>query len=43
MPTQAITPALLDLLDIMSGPILLIEDSPAGEIREMPPALGEAA
>ena len=46
MPAQAITPALLELLDIMSGPILLIEDSPAGELREMPPtrpALAEAA
>jgi len=38
MATQAITPALLDLLDILSSPILLIEDRPAGELRLMPPA-----
>jgi len=46
MPTQAISPAPLALLDIMSGPILLIEDSPAGELREIAPvrpALAEAA
>jgi hypothetical protein len=28
MPAQAISPALLQLLDLMSCPILLIEDSP---------------
>ena len=38
MPTQAISPALLELLDVMSSPILLIGHSPAGELREMPPA-----
>ena len=38
MPTQAITPALLELLDLMASPILLIENSPAGELREMAPA-----
>ena len=38
MPTQAISPALLELLDLMSGPILLIKHSPAGELREMAPA-----
>ena len=36
MPTQAISPALLELLDILSSPVLLIDDSPAGELeREM--------
>ena len=38
MPSQAITPVLLELLDRMSGPILLTENSPAGELREMPAA-----
>jgi hypothetical protein len=28
-------PALLELLDLMSSPILLIENCPAGEFREM--------
>lgn len=38
MPAQAVSPALLQLLDLMSGPLLLIQDSPAGEPREkMPP------
>jgi len=42
MPTQAISPALLELLDMLSGPILLIDDSPAGELeREM--LMAEAA
>jgi len=36
MPAQAITPALLELLDLLSSPVLLIDDSPAGELeREM--------
>ena len=46
LPTQAITPALLGLLDIMSSPLLLIEERPAGELVEMPPVepwLPEAA
>jgi hypothetical protein len=37
MPTQAISPALLGLLDVMSSPILLIKNSPAGESREIAP------
>jgi len=42
MPTQAISPALLELLDILSSPVLLIDDSPAGELeREM--LMAEAA
>ena len=46
MPTQAITPALLELLDLMSSPILLIENGPTGEWRETAaarPALATAA
>jgi hypothetical protein len=46
MPTQAISPALIELLDMLSSPILLIECRPAGELIEMPPirpALAEAA
>jgi hypothetical protein len=46
MPAQALSPALLELLDLMASPILLITDSPAGELREMPaprPALAKAA
>jgi hypothetical protein len=38
MAAQAISPALLELLDLMSSPILLITQSPAGELREMAPA-----
>ena len=38
IPTQVMSPALLGLLEIMSSPILLIECSPAGELREMSPA-----
>lgn len=34
MPAQALTPALLELLDLMSSPILLVENSPTGEWRE---------
>lgn len=34
MPAQAITPALLEMLDLMSSPILLIENSPKAEWRE---------
>jgi hypothetical protein len=42
MPSQAISPALLELLDLLSSPFLLIDDSPAGESeREM--LLTEAA
>jgi len=45
MPTQAISPALLELLDLLSSPICLIETHPAGELIEMPvkPALRKAA
>ena len=43
MPSQALSPALLQLLDLMSGPILLIHDTPAGEVREMAPAMPAAA
>ena len=46
MPTQAISPALLELLEIMSSPMLLTANSPAGELIEMLPAkpvLREAA
>lgn len=39
MPTQAITPALLELLDLMASPIYLIENSPVGELRERAPAV----
>lgn len=34
MPAQAITHALLELLDHLSSPILLIENNPTGEWRE---------
>jgi hypothetical protein len=34
MPAQALSPALLELLDLLSGPVLLFRDSPAGELRE---------
>jgi len=46
MPAQAVSPALLELLDVMSSPILLITDRPTGELREIPlarPALALAA
>ncbi len=46
MPAQAITPALLELLDVMSSPILLIENSPTGEWQEaavLRPVLATAA
>jgi len=36
MPTQAISPVLLELLDLMSGPVFLFQQSPTGELREMP-------
>ena len=38
MPAQAISPALFELLEIMSSPMLLIANSPAGELIEMLPA-----
>jgi hypothetical protein len=38
MPAQAITPAPLELLDVISGPILLTRDGPVGELREIAPA-----
>ena len=38
LPAQAIRPALLELLDVMSSPILLLENSPAGDVREVPAA-----
>ena len=46
MPAQAISPALFELLEIMSSPMLLTANSPAGELIEMLPAkpvLREAA
>jgi len=46
MPTQAITPALVELIDMLSVPILLMEETPRGEVVEMRPArpaLAEAA
>lgn len=43
MPAQALSPALLQLLDVMSGPFLLIHDSPAGETRETAPVMQAAA
>jgi len=46
MPTQAITPALVELIDLLSVPILLIEETPRAEVIKMPPAkqgLAEAA
>ncbi len=46
MPAQAITPALLELLDLLSSPILLIENSPTGEWGEaaaLRPVLAMAA
>ena len=38
IPAQAISPALLELLDFRSGPIQLIESSPVGECRKAAPA-----
>jgi len=46
MPTEAISTALFELLEIISSPMLLIANSPAGELIEMLPAkpvLREAA
>ena len=46
MPTEAITPALVELIDLLSVPILLIEETPRAEVIKMPPAkqgLAEAA
>jgi len=46
MPTQAITPELVELIDMLSVPILLMEETPRGEVVEMRPArpaLAEAA
>jgi len=45
MPTQAISPALLELLELLSSPIYLTETSPTGTPIEFPgiPALMEAA
>jgi hypothetical protein len=42
MPAQALSPALFELLDMLSGPVLLIHDSPAGEARETAPAMPAA-
>ena len=36
MPAQALSPALLQMLELLSSPILLIENRPAGELIEMP-------
>jgi len=38
MPAQAVSPALLERLDLIASLILLIQHSPAGELREMAPA-----
>jgi hypothetical protein len=45
MPTQAISPALLELLELLSSPIFLTETSPSGEPIPFPAisALMEAA
>ena len=46
MPTQAITPALVELIDLLSVPILLMEGTAGAEVIDMPPAkqgLAEAA
>ena len=45
MPTQAVSPALLDLLELLSSSLFLTQTSPAGELIEMPAgtALLEAA
>jgi len=46
LPTQAIPPAFIGQLDIMSSPLLPIEERPAGELVETPPVepwLPEAA
>ena len=46
IPAQAVTPALLELLDLLSSPILLTENSPAGELRDAAatqPVIGMAA
>ena len=46
MPTEAISTSLFELLEIISSPMLLIANSPAGELIEMLPAkpvLREAA
>ena len=46
MPTQALSPALFEVVEIMSSPMLLTANSPAGELIEMLPAkpvLREAA
>jgi hypothetical protein len=43
LPAQALSPALLELLDLISGPILLIQDDPAGEVGETAPVLPAAA
>ena len=40
MPAQAISPALLGLLELMSSPILLFDNRPAGELIEMPRKAG---
>ena len=35
MPDLAVSPALLELIDVMSSPIHLIENGPVGNLREM--------
>src|SRR5215472_2722237 len=37
MPAQALSPALLELLDLLASPILLVTNSPTGELEEMTP------
>ena len=45
MPANVASPALFELIELISSPILLVEDGPIGEIREMPawPAVPAAA
>jgi len=38
MPDGAISPALLELIDRMSSPILLFENGTTGNLRQMPAA-----
>jgi len=37
MPAQAVSPVLLELLDLITSPIILCQHSPTGELREMAP------
>ena len=37
LPAVAMSPALFELLDLMTSPVLLISHSPAGELPEIAP------